>query len=192
MQIRDVRPEDADAVRRVVAAAFGDGRGDHGAEVADLWDAVVAAGHARASLVAVADGEVFGHVGLSHAWVDARRALVDVLVLSPLSVLPDRHGAGIGTALVAAAIQAGRALGAPALFLEGSPTYYAARGFSRGSAHGFAPPTIRVPEPAFQVVVYDALEDWMTGRLVYRDVWWEHDSTGLRDPELAEVEARFA
>ncbi len=29
----------------------------------------------------------------------------------------------------------------------------------------------------------------MTGRLVYPDVWWRHDSAGLRDPELAEVEA---
>ncbi len=112
-------------------------------------------------------------------------------MLSPLSVLPDRQGRGVGTALVGAAIEAGRVLGAPALFLEGSPTYYAARGFSRGSDHGFAPPTDRVPDPAFQVVVYDVHEDWMTGRLVYRDVWWEHDSTGLRDPDLAEVEARF-
>lgn len=28
----------------------------------------------------------------------------------------------------------------------------------------------------------------MTGRLIYRDVWWEHDCAGLRDPVLAEVE----
>ena len=28
----------------------------------------------------------------------------------------------------------------------------------------------------------------MTGRVVYRDVWWEHDATGLRDPLLAQVE----
>ena len=31
----------------------------------------------------------------------------------------------------------------------------------------------------------------MTGRLVYRDVWWQHDSAGLRDPVLAELEERF-
>ena len=34
-----------------------------------------------------------------------------------------------------------------------------------------------------------ALEDWMTGRIVYPEVWWRHDSTGLRDPDLAEIEA---
>jgi len=32
----------------------------------------------------------------------------------------------------------------------------------------------------------------MTGRLVYRDVWWSHDSAGLRDPDLADLERRFA
>jgi putative acetyltransferase len=188
MQIRDALPTDAADVRRVVAAAFGAG---HGEAVADLWDDVVAAGHVRASLVAVEDGEIVGHVGVSHSWLDARRELVDVLVLSPLSVLPDRQGGGIGTALVAAAVEAGRALGAPALFLEGSPAYYGARGFVAGRAHGFLPASDRTPGPAFQVVLYDGHEDWMSGRLVYRDVWWQHDSAGLRDPDLAELEERF-
>lgn len=191
MEIRDALPADAADVRRVVAAAFGDGPDDHGEEVADLWDDVVAARHVRASLVAVEDGEVVGHVGLSHAWLDARRELVDVLVLSPLSVLPDSQRGGIGTALVAAAVEAARELGAPALFLEGSPDYYGARGFLPARAHGFLPASDRTPGPAFQVVLYDGREDWMTGRLVYRDVWWQHDSAGLRDPDLAELEERF-
>ena len=191
VEIRAVLPADAADVRRVVTAAFGDGRGDHGGEVAYLWEDVVAAGHVRASLVAVEEGAVVGHVGVSHAWVDARRALVDVLVLSPLSVLPERQRGGIGGALVAAAVEAGRELGTPALFLEGSPAYYGARGFVPGRSHGFLPATDRVPGPAFQVVLYDGHEDWMTGRLIYRDVWWVHDSAGLRDPDLAEMEARF-
>ena len=46
-----------------------------------------------------------------------------------------------------------------------------------------------MPGPAFQAVPLAAYESWMTGRVVYRDVWWEHDSTGLRDPLLAEIEA---
>ena len=28
----------------------------------------------------------------------------------------------------------------------------------------------------------------MTGRLIYRDVWWAHDCAGLRDPLLGELE----
>ena len=92
---------------------------------------------------------------------------------------------------MAAAVEAGRELSAPALFLEGSPAYYGARGFGPGREHGFLPASDRTPGPAFQVVLYDGHEDWMTGRLVYRDVWWQHDSAGLRDPVLAELEERF-
>jgi putative acetyltransferase len=28
----------------------------------------------------------------------------------------------------------------------------------------------------------------MVGRVVYHDVWWEHDRAGLRDPDLARIE----
>ena len=90
--------------------------------------------------------------------------------------------------MVEAAIERARAAGIPALFLEGSPQFYGARGFESASARGFVPASARTPDLAFQVVVLDAWEDWMTGALVYRDVWWEYDAAGLRDPDLAEVE----
>ena len=32
----------------------------------------------------------------------------------------------------------------------------------------------------------------LTGRLVYPDVWWRLDLVGLRDPDLAEIEASLA
>jgi len=41
-------------------------------------------------------------------------------MLSPLSTLPDRGRRGIGTGLVGAALEASRAGGVPALFLEGA------------------------------------------------------------------------
>ena len=37
-----------------------------------MVDALGAAGHVRASLVAEVDGRVAGHVMLSHSWLDAR------------------------------------------------------------------------------------------------------------------------
>jgi putative acetyltransferase len=190
VDVRAPRPDEADEVLAVIREAFGAGGTEHGGLVADLWADVRAGDHLLAELVAVVAGEVVGHVGVSHCWIDARRALVDACVLSPLSTRPDRQGSGIGTALVAAAIEAARALGRPALFLEGSPAFYSIRGFEPASSHGFEAPSRRVPPPAFQVVPL-ALEDWMTGRVVYPEVWWRHDSTGLRDPDLAEVEAAF-
>lgn len=186
--VRPATAEDADAVRRVVAEAFG---AEKGPRVADLVATLDAAGKTRASLVAEVNGALVGHVQLNHSWIDARERLVDVLVLSPLSVVPEAQGAGIGTALVAAAVEAAENAGSPAVFLEGSPAYYGARDFERGSAHGFGRPSVRIPDPAFQVVVLPAHEPWMTGQLVYCDPFWALDCVGLRDPELAELEARF-
>lgn len=183
MKTRAPRLDEADAVSQVITRAFADG-----GRVAAIWADVVARGLDRTSLVAVDAERVVGHVGLSHGWLDARQQLVDVLVLSPLSVQADRQGEGVGTMLIAAAIRAAEHLGAPALFLEGSPGYYGRRGFERGSERGFEAPSRRTPEPAFQVALLSRYADWMTGRVIYRDVWWEHDSAGLRDPELTEIE----
>lgn len=182
--LRDATERDDRAVHEVVTAAFGHAQG-----VGDLWAEVVDGGHACASIVAVEAEEIIGHVGVSHAWLDARRALVDVWLLSPLSTRPDQERRGIGTALVASAVEAARMSGVPALFLEGDPAFYGARGFESASARGFTPASARTPDHAFQVVTFDSHEDWMSGALVYHDVWWQHGAAGLRDPELAELEA---
>ena len=188
VQIRPELASDREAVRRVAAAAFA----DEGPTITALLDALDAAGRVVLGLVAELDGSVVGHVQLSRSWLDARERLVDVLVLSPLSVGPGHQGRGIGSALVAAAIAAARGAGAPALFLEGSPEYYAARGFRRADELGFERPSARVPRAAFQVAVLPAHEEWMTGRLVYCDAFWELDCVGLRDPLLAELEETLA
>jgi putative acetyltransferase len=177
-----------DDVLPVIRAAFA----DEGEKVANLWAELEQSDALRASLVAEQDGQIAGHVGLSHAWLDARRQLVDVWVLSPLSVVPDQQGSGIGARLLAAAIDAARAGETLLLFLEGDPDYYGQRGFERASEQGFvAPASVRTPEPAFQVVRFSGYEDWMTGQVIYRDLWWRHDMAGLRDPMLAEIEERL-
>jgi putative acetyltransferase len=191
VEVRPEQPEDRESVRRVVTAAFGARDPAHGADVARIWEGL--GHHRRAGLVAEERGQVVGHVGLSDAWVDARRELVDVWMLSPLSVVPERQRVGIGTALVSAAVETARVSGVPALFLEGSPSYYGDRGFERADRRGFLPAALeRTPRAAFQVVTFDALEPWMTGQLIYPSVWWEHGAVGLRDPRLAEVEEPLA
>lgn len=140
MEIRPVGPADDDAVLRVIREAFGAEEPAHGAKVADLWAEVSAGAHLLAERVAVVAGQVVGHVGVSHCWIDARRELVPACVLSPLSTALDRQGCGIGTALVGAAVEAARGLGRPALFLEGSPAFYGDRGFEPASAYGFRRP----------------------------------------------------
>lgn len=191
VELRAATSEDLEGIDRVIREAFGAEQPEEGDKVAALWVDVRASGHVLAEVVAVSDGRVVGHVGVSRCWIDARRALVDAAVLSPLSTSPDAQRQGIGTALVAAAVD-GSAAPAPALFLEGSPAFYGRRGFARASAHGFEAPSRRTPDAAFHVVLHPGIEDWMTGRIVYPEVWWRHDAVGLRDPDLASLEDLFA
>lgn len=184
VEVRPLVDDDRGAVSSLISAAFG----EEGAVVAPLWADVVTRGLARAELVAVDGDELVGHVGLSHAWLDTRRSLLDVLLLSPLSVRPDRQRTGIGAALLAAAVAGADRLRAPFVVLEGDPGYYGHHGWQPASVYGVEAPSHRVPGPALQLVPLAAHEPWMTGRVVYRDVWWEHDAVGLRDPVLAQVE----
>ncbi|MFN8196611.1 MAG: N-acetyltransferase [Nocardioidaceae bacterium] len=186
MEIRPEQPSDRASVARVVEAAFG---AEEGPVVAGLVDGLRTSGAARLGLVAEDDGVVVGHVLLSHSWVDADRRVVEVLVLSPLSVAPDHQGRGTGTALVAAALAAAEELGAPTVFLEGDPGFYGSRGFTRAADHGFVRPSDRIPQAAFQVAVLPGHEEWMTGRLAYADAFWQLDCVGLRGDVLAAVRA---
>ena len=151
--VRPVRAEDHDAVGAVIAG----GVRRRGAGGLRAWVEVREAGHVLAELVAVDadEDDVVAHVGVSHAWLDARRELVDVAVLSPLSTRPDRQRRGIGTTLVEAAIEAARATGRPMLCLEGSPFFYGVRGFERAALHGLEAASRRTPEQAMQVARLD-------------------------------------
>ena len=181
--VREQRPDDADAVRTVIGRAFSDDP-----DVAPL-DADLARLAGTCAYVVDLEGAVVGHVRLTWCWIDAEERLVDVLVLSPLSVDPDHQRRGMGAALVARAVQRAAELGVPAVFLEGDPAYYGRLGFRGAAALGVVPASPRVPRAAFQAVAFDSYEPWMTGQIVYPDVFWRHDAVGLRGETLAEVRA---
>lgn len=175
--VRPERPDDVPAVEEVVRAAFG----PEGDLVVRLVAALRASPAWRGlSFVAQVDGAVVGHVLLTGAWVDAEPALVDALVLSPLAVEPHAQGAGVGSALVRHALAATAARPEPFVFLEGSPGYYPRFGFVPAGGRGFRAPSERIPPAAFQVLVREHHEPWMTGPLVYPDAFWRLDCVGLR------------
>jgi putative acetyltransferase len=185
-----VRPEtaaDEPATREVVAAAFGE------EPVAELLDGLRRSSAWRGlSFVAEEGGRVVGHVCFTRGWLDAPRRLVEVLVLSPLSVHPNAQGRGVGSALVRRALELLQDRPEPLVFLEGAPAYYRRFGFHPGEPYGFAAPSTRIPPAAFQFVALPSYQPWMTGALVYPDVFWEHDAVGLRDHPGTEELTRAA
>jgi len=132
--VRQRRPEDDDAIRRVVTAAFG-----RDAE-SKLVEALREANLAAVELVADEDGEITGHVLLSALALFIGDEPVPSLALAPLSVRPDRQRRGIGTALTDVALDVARAREWQAVVVLGDPAYYQRFGFSaEAAAHLDAP-----------------------------------------------------
>ena len=164
------------AVRAVQVAAFDD------PSIGDLLDALCDSWvfHRDLSFVAEQDGEVVAHVLYTTALVDAPTQLVEVLVLSPVGVRPDRQLKGVGSVLISESLAQLQSRPEPAVFLEGNPAYYSRFGFVAGADLGFTKPSVRIPDAAFQV---QKLANWtaeLSGALVYPDAFWRTDSVGLR------------
>ena len=177
MNVRTEEERDRTSVRNVHLAAFG----DHGAVVADLVDDLRTVADCI-SLVADDEGHVVGHVSFTTSLLDAPRELVPVQVLSPVAVLPDHQGRGVGSALIRRGLELLVERSVPLVFVEGPPLYYSRFGFEPGGGQGFRKPSLRIPDPAFQALRLPSYEPWMTGTLVYAEAFWRHDAVGLRDP----------
>jgi putative acetyltransferase len=134
------------------------------------------------SLVATAEDVIVGHVLFTRSLLDAPAQLVEVQVLSPVAVTPERQRQGIGSALIRRGLEMVAMRDVPLVFLEGEPSYYSQLGFDAAAAQGFRKPSLRIPDAAFQVAKLEAYESWMTGTLVYADPFWECDAVGLRHP----------
>ncbi len=105
------------------------------------------------SFTAMSGNQVVGHVMTS--WVTIEGSDARLPQLSPLGVLPEHQRQGHGSALVRRTIDAVRALGEPALLVEGNPKYYGRFGFVRADEHGLLPPPEALYDWAFQVAIFD-------------------------------------
>ncbi|WP_053202395.1 GNAT family N-acetyltransferase [Jiangella muralis] len=178
MELRPEEAADHDAVHDVHRQAFGDD-GEHVATLTrDLRGLLSPT--SGLSLVAVENDKVVGHVLFTRSILDAPERLVDVLVLSPVGVLPAHQRSGVGTALITRGLELADEQGAPLVFLEGSPGYYPRFGFEPGEPLGFRKPSLRIPDAAFQVRRLSGYDQAMTGTLVYSEIFWRHDAVGLR------------
>jgi putative acetyltransferase len=174
--IRVMRPDEFHEMRAVSVAAFDE------EAIGDLLNALHASWGWIDELCFVAerDGEIVGQVLYTSAILDAPDELVRVLVLSPVGIRPDLHNQGIGTQLINESMAYVEVRPEPAVFLEGNPAYYKRFGFVAAGELGFIRPSVRIPEPAFQVRQLPAWPVGLSGQLVYQDAFWLMDSVGLR------------
>lgn len=117
---------DVAAIHAVTAAAFLEA--PHAAHTEQFIVAALRrAGALAVSLVAEEGGAIIGHVAASP--VNISGGASGWYGIGPISVLPARQGAGIGTRLMAAALQQLRTQGASGCVLLGDPGWYARFGF---------------------------------------------------------------
>lgn len=134
MLIRQEIRGDSGAIREVTAAAFREAEHsappvepneDPGEATLIEWLRGDPAWIPELSLVACDGDQIIGHVVATRAHVDSTPALG----LGPISVLPDRQGAGVGSALMHAVLAAAEARGETIVGLLGEPAYYIRFGF---------------------------------------------------------------
>jgi putative acetyltransferase len=140
--IRQERDGDEAAIRSVHAVAFARGTSGETPPEADLVDALrdSEAWIPALSIVAAEDGEIIGHVCTTRAHVEDE----PILALGPIGVLPAWQRSGVGSALIAATVEAGNRLHEPIIVLLGSTDYYPRFGFVPA-----APLGIVSPEPSW-------------------------------------------
>lgn len=130
IHIREERPADIAAIRRVVEGAF------KGRAEADIVDKLRAQDRFAISLLAAVGGSIVGHVLLTDVRLLDAPAAIRGAGLAPLAVRPAFQRRGIGGALMRAALDAARAAGYHYVVLLGDPNYYRRFGFRTAADFG--------------------------------------------------------
>jgi putative acetyltransferase len=159
--IRRERHEDEAEIAQVIEAAFRD------ASVATFAAQIRASPGYVPDLAFVVEeeGEIVAHTMLSRVRLEGPD--VDVLILTPMAVRPDRQRGGVGSALVEAVLEAADGRGEPLVLVEGVPSYYPQFGFLPASELGLERPDPRIPEAAWMVRPLRAYDPALRGRVVY-------------------------
>jgi len=131
LEVREEDARDADSIARLHESAF-----PTPAEAA-LVAALREAGRLTLSLVAVADGNLVGHVAFSPLTTPSPWP-GQGLGLAPLAVAAAHRQQGVGAALVEAGIARCARAGVGYLVVLGEPHYYRRFGFARAGDRGIA------------------------------------------------------
>jgi putative acetyltransferase len=123
VRIRAEIPADGPAIRAIHLLAFPT------PQEADLVENLRYNGAATLSLVAEYQGAIVGHVLFSPVQLGEGDAAAEGLGLAPVGVLPHRQTQGIGSKLIASALQKLQADQCPFVVVLGDPAFYMRFGF---------------------------------------------------------------
>lgn len=130
IDIRPAQPNDAEAIRRVLLAAFPTPL------EADLVARLCANGNDELGLVAEI-GDIVGHILFSPVTIQRDARIVATgLGLAPVAVEPAHQRRGIGGTLIRAGLAALQAAACPFVVVLGEPAYYQRFGFATASRAG--------------------------------------------------------
>ncbi|ABO24672.1 GNAT family N-acetyltransferase [Shewanella loihica] len=162
MHIRSEAPGDIAAIEEITKAAFLEApHTDHTEHL--IVNALRDAGALAISLVAEVQGKIVGHVALSRVTISDGSQ--DWYGLGPISVVPERQGEGIGSALMGAALEALDNASAHGCVLLGEPEFYQRFGFAPKA--GLILPG--VPEAYFLACKLGG--EWPQGEVSYHDAF---------------------
>ena len=161
--IREETPADYDAIRDVNRLAFKQ------ESEARLVDQLRADGDGMASLVAVRNDQIVGHLMLNKLPIETDGEVLRGAALAPMAVRPDRQRQGIGAALLKRGVQLCQNRGYTVIVVLGDPAYYARFGFSSERAK-----RLRCPYSGEALMALELTEGVLkdgVGDLIYPDAF---------------------
>jgi putative acetyltransferase len=159
IEIRDERPGDIAEIHALNNLAF------QQEQEANIVDALRQNRAARLSLVAVADGQIVGHIMYSPITIAGK---YEGAALGPMAVLPEYQRKGVGSKLVAAGNERLLKEGCAYIIVLGHAEYYPRFGFKPASMFGVTCEW-EVPDNVFMLLVLDhAKMHGVSGKAQYR------------------------
>ena len=145
LSIRPETPDDIVVIHHINERAFGQ------INEANLVDELRSDGANVLSLVAQKNEAVIGHILFCRIQIKTPKKLIDAVSVSPVAVLPEFQGQGIGSQLVQRGLEELRAMGEKVVTVLGHPEYYPRFGFRQAQEYHIECP-YEVPPAAWMLI----------------------------------------